>query len=113
MLSREPLVQLVRNFASAAEMDQIVQLGMPLLSKSLMQPSSGAGDVSKHRTSKSCTMGGSAGDHPVMFAVRKRITSFSGLSWKHTEPVQLVSYEAGELAEWLRLSDRVAGWLNK
>lgn len=105
VLSREPLVQLVRNFASAAEMDQIVQLGTPLLSASQMQPSSGAGDVPKHRTSKSCTMGGSVGDHPVMIAVRKRITSFSGLSWRHTEPLQLVSYEAGELAEWLRLSD--------
>ena len=96
VLRHDPLVLRVQNFVSDTEISKILELGLPLLNQSQIQPRT-AGRYTSARTSLTAPISGNLALDPVLVAINKRLSSFTGLNWRNVEQAQLVSYSAGDL----------------
>ena len=112
VLSHNPLIVRVENFIREAEVAELLRIGTPLLARSRLESSDGAGNVSLHRTSTTAFIDGEAAFSQNVINVLKRASVFTGLDWRHSENLQLVQYARGERfaphCDWFKPHDFTA-----
>ena len=108
VLSEDPMLLRVDDFATNSEIAELLRLGTPLLQPSELQTTSvNQSPLDDHvedasvgtilpRTSSTAYLKGDHATEPAVLAVLKRLSIFTGRAWTHSEGVQLVRYLAGE-----------------
>eukprot|EP00039_Didymoeca_costata_P032546 m.38278 g.38278 ORF g.38278 m.38278 type:complete len:846 (-) comp9415_c0_seq1:230-2767(-) len=87
---------IVDNFLTSDEISTLISLGTPMLENSHLQSSKTGFSEHHYRSSKSAYISGVHALHPTIIRVQKRVSLFTGKSWRNSESIQFVRYEAGQ-----------------
>ena len=95
VMVEDPRIVLLEGFATPLECKELIDLALPRLEPSFVVEGKGALATDETRTSLTAHLG--AGDFDAVKRIGKRACDFLGVPLSHLEPVQVVSYEPGQL----------------